>query len=121
MGILNQLIASGGGPMVYWAPGAPDRYGKPSLASPIQFAGRWEDGIHETLSSESATVLASAKIFTNKPMRVNGMLMQGSLTTVNSSGFPADPRQSASVREILNVESIPALRGGEVMIVAHVV
>ena len=105
---------------VYWAPTGATATGRPSLASPVELACRWDMNVDETIDGQGNTVYSSADVILITDVLVGGYLMLGTLLDVSASSFPTDPRQSKAVREILSKTRNPNLKGtGMIVVTAH--
>jgi hypothetical protein len=94
---------------IYWAPDnatGPDRYGKPSLLSPVELKVRWEDTQKEFVDSQGTTRLSSARIFVGQDVEVGGYLKLGELV----SGTLNDPIEEGDAYEIKSFSKSPDLK-----------
>ena len=120
MGILSQLLSRTQQQVVYWPPAGFDSYGRPRQAVPIQFPARWVDELEELVGPQGAPVMSSAKCYAAVPMLVGGLLMQGTLDMVQDPAFPANPRTTGKVFEIITVSKTPSIYGTESLVTASV-
>jgi hypothetical protein len=120
MSILSQLLSRTQQSVVYWAPAGFDSHGRPKQATPVQIHARWVDELEELVGPQGAPVMSSAKCYSATPMLVGGLLMQGTLDMVNDPAFPADPRTTGKVFEIITVSQTPSIYGTELLVQASV-
>ena len=104
--------------IVYWPPGPPDQFGQPTLGTPVEYAARWDDGISETVGNDGALVYSSASVILLSDVAVGGMMFLGTLLQAQDSAFVAS-RTNKLLREIIAKTRNPALRGGYVVVTAH--
>lgn len=95
----------------YWAPlPVTTRYGKPSWASPIDISVRWEDVNIEFMDAESERQMSRARVFVDRDVEVNGVLL---LDGITSSTNLTDPKANDEAWEIRRYEKLPNLRNTE--------
>lgn len=104
--------------VVYWAPVAADKFGRPSFAAPVQRKARWEDRVDENISNDGTLVYSAARAYLSADVTVGGLMMRGKLTDATDSGFPANPRSDPRVNEIIARTSTPNLKGTQTLTIA---
>lgn len=88
----------------YWSPtGANDKYGKPTLNSPVQITCRWEERQTQIMSKMGVLTISKARIFTKSAIDMDGYLALGTHTE-------ADPRPLDTAFQVQQVSSMPNLR-----------
>ena len=114
MSLLFQLLTQAGQTAVYWPPGAPDQFGKPTIGEPRELLCRWVNVAEEVIMPDGTTRSSPSSVYVGQDLLVGGLLMQTTLAVVQETGFPTDPRQ-AGAWEIKNFSKSPNVKGREVM------
>lgn len=105
---------------VYWSRKGQDTFGKPTFNEAVELPCRWEASMHETVNSKGEEVLAGHRVFLETEVEVKGMLMRGRLGDL-PSGFPENLWESnlhQDLREIINIQHHPNLKGTQTLYVA---
>lgn len=92
---------------VYWAPLAPDKFGKTTYAAPVEITCRWEQRDEEFKDRDGSVLISPAVVYVGQDVVVGGMLMLGELT---SSVDETNPRANAGAWEIGRFDKLPTLR-----------
>jgi len=113
MRILNKMRRQ---QCVYWAPTAPDPYGQPQYADPIQLRVRWTD--KEAIDTKEGTsrITSTTKVYTDQDLLIDGLLMLGTLDDVQE-GKPRAANPMA--RPIQDFNKIPTLKADDFVRVAY--
>lgn len=86
----------------YWAPGAYDAFGQPSLAAPVELACRWQNKTDLIRTPAGREVVSSAVVYPASAVATGGWLYLG-------TSVEANPQVLAGAYEILNVGTSPDL------------
>jgi len=104
---------------VYWPPGSEetggrdyDDYGKPVYAQPVEIDCRWEDVNEEFVQASGERVAAQCVVYTDRDVRIRGVLMLGTLPDVLDS---LNPKANPNAWEIRRFDKIPNLRNTEIL------
>jgi len=108
---------------VYWALDSADsagddfdEFGQPILTDPVEIKCRWDDVNEEFLDAKGAKRLSRAKVYVDRVVDINGVLMLGSLTDVDESKRPID---NDGAYEIRRLDKNPNLRATETLLTAY--
>jgi len=93
---------------VYWAPGAYDAYGQPTMGSATAITCRWEEIAEQFLDSENQVQVSNARVYVSQTVELGGMLWLGVIGSA-----PANPRADNDAWEIRKYESIPNFKATE--------
>lgn len=104
--------------VVYWAPKAAGTYGRPSLATPVELAARWEDKQEQTIDGNGDVASSSATVFLAVPVLTGGAMLLGDLSDLGS-GFPTNPKDDPRCHEIISVSVIPSLNASQSLTTAY--
>jgi len=112
MGIITRMLKQ---TAVYWPPAVIpfDDQGMPAFGTPVEVSCRWEDVHEEFITPQGTREVCNAKVFVSVDVEPGGLLFHGELSTVEASGFPADPRDYHGVWEIRRFEKLPSLKATE--------
>lgn len=99
--------------ITYWAPtGAIDRYGKPTLAAPVQLTGRWEDGVKVVVNKRGEDVTSSACVYLDDtPIDHDGWMYLGASSA-------SDPN-TVNALQVIAVSRVPDIRSLEALTSVH--
>jgi len=86
---------------VYWAPSAPDDFGKPQYESPEEIDCRWEDSIEEFIGPNGDREMSRAKLIVNQDLLVKGYLWLGELTDLTDEDVPENNSGAWEIRAFL--------------------
>lgn len=99
---------------VYWAPTAPDSFGKAGFASPVKIKCRWEDAKAEGISIAGSDQIYSAKVFVNRDVETGGVIWLGKLADADST-----PLANAGAATVARFRKIPTLQATAYQRVAY--
>lgn len=104
---------------VYWPPGSEetagrdyDDYAKPLYATPVEIDCRWEDTNEEFIGPNGERVAARCIVYTDRDVRLRGVLMLGTMVEVTDL---ANPKANDNAWEIRRFDKMPNLRNTEVL------
>jgi hypothetical protein len=87
----------------YWAPsGSTDRYGKPTLAAPVQVSCRWEDKTSAVISKKGEEIISKSRVYLIQDIDIDGFLFLGTSAST-------DPASIDDAHEIQAVSKTPDL------------
>lgn len=89
---------------VYWPPLGNDGFGGFSYGEPVAIKCRWQSRVTLVRNAQGKEVPSSAIVYPDRELRVEGLLLPG---TIPLGGFTAPP---ANARQILSAGSSPSLR-----------
>lgn len=94
---------------VYWPKGSVPfgEFGTPTRGALSEINCRWEDKAEEFVDAKGTQFVSRAIVYVGQDVEVGGLLYLGTSAEVAASGFPANPRESASVFEIRVFEKLP--------------
>jgi len=98
------------GTAVYWAPLAPDGFGKPTYASPVEISCRWDDVQEEFIAPSGDREMSRAKVIVDRDLKLKGMLFEGELADLSDSDTP---RNNEGAWEIRLTKKNPNFRGNK--------
>jgi hypothetical protein len=108
---------------VYWPPGSEetggadyDGYGHPLFASPVEISCRWEDIVQEFVDSENETRFSQSIVYTDRDVKLRGVLMLGTLNDVTDLD---NPKENEGAWEIRRFDKLPNLRNTEILRTAY--
>lgn len=98
---------------VYWPKASVPfgKFGVPTRGTSVEIRCRWEDKAEEFVDPEGTRFVSRAIVYIGLDVEVGGLLFLGTAVEVDASGFPANPRESASVFEIKVFEKNPDFKG----------
>lgn len=102
---LNQTI-------VYWSQSKADGFGRPAYATPVEIPCRWEDVIEETIDKDGNVVYSAAVIYTASALNVGAAVFLGTLLDTQESSWLPNVKDNNTL-EIVNVSTVPSLKGGQ--------
>lgn len=101
---------------VYWAPSATlDDFGQPSWEEPIEIMVRWDESIKDMTDAEGETFQSRAQVFTDRDVKVKGVLYLGDLTTGMDH---ENPKNNDGAWEIRRFERTPNFKSTKFVRVA---
>ncbi len=97
---------------VWWSQGsaAPDEYGQPVVAAPIEIKVRWEDAAEEFIDKDGTKQLTRAVVMVDRDVSVGDVLMLGTLGGVTDFGRA---KNNAGAWEVRAFDKLPNLRVSE--------
>lgn len=101
---------------VYWPPTGADEFGQPTWDEPEEIACRWEGVAEEFIDAVGDKQLSAAKVFVGQDVKIQGVLMLGELTDLESGG---EPKGNEGAWEILQFSKIPNLKNTEYLRIAY--
>lgn len=75
---------------VYWAPGAPDGYGKRTFAAPVEIKCRWQDQIIRAVDDVGVEFVSRAVVYPLQDLEGWGRLYRGTLASLSGETDPAE-------------------------------
>jgi hypothetical protein len=93
---------------VYWAPGAYDGYGQPTLGTATAIKCRWEDVSEQFLDATGQDQLSNARVYVDRTIELGGMLWLGVIGSA-----PDDPKLDDDAWEVRKYESVPNFKATE--------
>jgi len=106
---------------VYWAPSSVtefDAFGKPVVIDPVQLKCRWDEVNEEFVAPDGTRQVSRAKVFIESDVELGGVLMLGTLTEAEASGFADDPKEEDGAWEIRAFRKIGNLKATEFLRIA---
>ncbi len=89
---------------VYWAPTAPDKFGRQSFDEPIEIKCRWVPSMKAMLQKDGTTKMRNAQVKVDREVLVTGYLKLGTLEDV--SGNPIEDPDAHEIWSINEAESL---------------
>jgi hypothetical protein len=77
---------------LYWAPGNPDGYGRPSYGGPVEIWVRWELTHEEFIDPDGTRKLSRVVVWLDQEVAIGGKLMLGTLDDLDSRLAPLSGR-----------------------------
>ena len=105
MGIISSMRRQAA---VYWAPAAPDQFGRVDVESPIDIACRWEDVAETFIGASGATATSRAKVYVDRDVVPGGWLYLGEVADLVDS--TAHPRTIEDAYQIEQFNKLPTLK-----------
>jgi len=93
---------------VYWAPGAPNDFGKPTYDEPVEIDCRWSEAQEEIILPNGDREMSQAKLIVDRDLVTKGVLMLGTLDDVVDSD---NPKNNSGAWEILLFRKTPNFKG----------
>lgn len=89
----------------YWAPGTPDKFGKPNFAAPAQTKCRWENVVQTVYDAKGQEITSQATVAvpSDFPVVLDGYLFLGVSVAV-------DPRTLSGAQQIRVTHHTPDIR-----------
>lgn len=101
---------------VWWARSAePDKYGKYSYSSPVEFSCRWQRVTETFITAKGEKITSNANVFPDREMNVGDMLREGAM----ASDEPEDPTTLETTHEILRFDQIPDFNARKTLLKAY--
>ncbi len=101
---------------VWWSSTDKNRYGDPTTAAKVEVDVRWETGNKETISPVNATIAIDSTVVLDRAMKIGDLLWLGALVDL-----PTPDSAVINIREIVNYNETPDIKGRETRRVAHLI
>lgn len=115
MSILTKILRQH---VVYWAPGPPDEFGKPTALEPIDLLGRWEDVVEQVIGPGGTLVVSKSRVYVGQDLEIGGFLLLGSLRESVSTGGLVNPKLDGAM-EIVSFTKTPNIRASQFLRIAY--
>lgn len=94
---------------VYWAPLAPDPYGQPTYADPIELRVRWDDTQEEIVTTDGTRTTATrSTVYLGQDIVLDGLLMLGDISSVVDGDVRANNPTAKVIRSFANIKTLKA-------------
>lgn len=114
MGIITRMRKQGQF-AVYWERLGIDAFGKPTYKAPIEMEVRFQDSNEEFIDNEGDRQISRAKVFPDRFVQLNDVLMEGKLVDLVD---PLNPKKNPGAWEVRKSSRIPNLRNKEILFIA---
>ena len=95
----------------YWAKSSVDRYGNPTVASPIELSVRWELGTSQEITPQTNPTAVDATVWVDREIAVGSMMRKGELSELGPGTGSVDPPDNIlEVVEYIETPSVQANR-----------
>ena len=108
---------------VYWALASSDSggiafddFGQPKYTDPVEIKCRWKDVTEEFLDAKGARQLSHAKVYVDRDVDVNGILMLGVIADITNE---ENPKENDGAWEIKRFDKTPNFRATEFLLTAY--
>lgn len=98
---------------VWWSQAGVDRYGRPTYASPVAIACRWDDVAELFVSDEEERAVSKALVYVDRLVKPGDVLFKGTIAQLSDQSNLTNPHKQDATFTVRAFRTNPNLRATE--------